>query len=256
MGLDEARRINKRARPRSQVRPVPCSAETLCVRDVKRSMQTPLLIAAAIAAASGLTWAQKSRCRQPELQREIYERQARPKLEKDYLRAVKFKVGSRKSVYRRGEMITLDFAMLNVSGGDLFLHKLSRPNISLSVRSENGATARISPYLLVLEGVTPDSYQYVAKDRFLIASFQLLVDCSSKEKFDKSLVDLKQAKAVDQAIFDKDLFTTWGDACLSIGGTGSYTITAEMSNEFVGFFFVRAFNKNCCRQNRECSADD
>jgi hypothetical protein len=197
-----------------------------------------IFVASLIMTADVLVSARASQRRKSEPKRYVYERTARPGSEIEYPRAVKFKLGSRKSTYRRGEIITLDLAMLNVSGRNLFLHKMVMPNVSLRVRSDGANAARISTYLLVLEAVVPGSYEYVGKDQLISGSLQILVDCSLREKTrDRSLQHLQETQAnnsaQDKAVFENDLFVSWGDACLSLPGPGHYTITAEMTNEFV-----------------------
>jgi hypothetical protein len=183
---------------------------------------------------------QKTTCKNPELRREVYEASQRPKSKSDYKQSVKFKLGSRKTVYRRGEMITVNLAMLNNSGFPIFIHQLSGPFLTWTVQIADGKLAAIMPRLIVLEGVGPQFYEYVSNDGLATGSFQLLVGCDIEgdaqfsEAHRKLISEMNSATGrYNKTVFDRDLFVNWGDACLSLAGPGTYTITAEMTNEYV-----------------------
>lgn len=186
------------------------------------------------------TSAQQTRCKKPELQREVYEERARPKSRIDYSQAIRFKLGSRKTVYRTGEMVILNLAMLNTSGFPIFIHQLSGPFLTWRVHTEGGQPAAIVPRLLVLEGVRPQSYEYLSIDGLATESFQLLAGCDVEgdaqfsEAHRKLISEMNSATGrYNKTVFERDLFVSWGNACLSLAGPGTYTITAEMTNEFV-----------------------
>jgi hypothetical protein len=40
-------------------------------------------------------------------------------------------------------------------------------------------------------------------------------------------------KEYDEEIFEQNLFVTWGDRCLDIKRPGTYTIVAEVTNDYV-----------------------
>lgn len=186
------------------------------------------------------TIAQQTRCKRPELQRAVYEESARPKSKIDYSEAVRFKLGSRKTVYRSGEMITVNLGMLNTSGFPIFIHQLSGPYLTWKIHTEGGQLVAITPHLLVLEGVGAQSYEYLPIDGLGIGSFQLLAGCEVegitefKEAHRKLMGEINSGNGrYNKTVFERDLFVTWGDACLSLAAPGTYSITAEMTNEFV-----------------------
>jgi hypothetical protein len=93
------------------------------------------------------------------------------------------------------------------------------------------------PYLLVLEGVGPQSYEYLDTDGLATGSFQLLADCDAN-----GLTEFQQAHrklqsetntANNHTVFERRLFVSWGDACLQLTNPGTYTITADMTNDYV-----------------------
>ena len=165
----------------------------------------------------------------------------RPDLGVDYAKAVKFKSASRKTTYRVGEMMSIDLAFINVSEASVFLHKLDRPSLELTVQDANGRSVSINEYYTVLEGVAPESYQRIEAGYVLSESFQLLVGCD-----DGNLKAYFQAREKLQeeehrggeriffkGLFDRDIFVNWGQACFAIKNPGKYTITAEQSNDTV-----------------------
>lgn len=183
---------------------------------------------------------QQSPCKQPELRRQVYEEGARPKSKIGYSESVRFKLGSRKTIYRRGEMITVDLAMLNTSGSPLFVHRLIGPYLRWKVHAEAGQPIPIEQNLLVLEGVSAQSFDYLTVDDFATGSFQLLAGCDigGLRDFQEAHQKLNRDEVAgrgksNKAVFDRDLFVSWGDACLSLTAPGTYLISAEISNEFV-----------------------
>jgi hypothetical protein len=185
--------------------------------------------------------AQRGRCVKPELQRQIHEQGSRKRLGIPYSKAVQFKLGSRKTVYKDGEIITLDLAILNTSGASLFIYKPARPFLSFKVVSDEGKQLDVRPYSSVLAGVAPSSFGYIDRSGLLTASFQIFVSCNSRQlaEFQKAQQDLLSRSNLDEALynrslFENNLFATWGDACLlSSSPSGTFTIVAELSNDYV-----------------------
>jgi hypothetical protein len=71
-------------------------------------------------------------------------------------------------------------------------------------------------------------------------SFQLLAGCevdglysSEVAKNNLAREDLNDPRKYEQAIFDRGLFATWGDACLALRDPGTFYITVEQANDSV-----------------------
>lgn len=165
----------------------------------------------------------------------------RPGLGVDYTRVAKFKLGSRKTTYRIGEMFSIDLAMMNVSGAAVLFHRLNRPSLELMARDAKGISVPINTYYTVLEAVTPKSYQRVEPGNILSGSFQLLAGCddANLQSYSRARKELEEQEhdegeeAFFRGVFERNLFVNWGEACFAINIPGTYTITAEQSNDYV-----------------------
>ena len=165
----------------------------------------------------------------------------RPDLGVDYARVAKFKLASRKLTYRASEMISIDLAMMNVSDAPAFFHRLSRPSLDFKAQDANGKSVSINTYYVVLEGLSPDSYQQIEPGYVLSDSFQWLLRCDDsglQSFFEAREKLLKEERHGGEALFfkglfERDLFVNWGEACFAVNSPGRYTITAEQSNDTV-----------------------
>jgi len=176
----------------------------------------------------------------PELQREVYTVKDRPEVGVPYSKVIQFKLGSRKSVYRQDETITLDLALLNTSGDPLFIQKPELPFLSFRVVRDGGSPVETHPYATVLGGVTPASFRYLAGSGLLTTSLHVLIGCNSKRlsEFQKAQREMVTQSHLDERLYDRllferDLFTSWGDGCLASIEPGTYTFSAEITNECV-----------------------
>ncbi|MGH9932191.1 MAG: hypothetical protein ACREA9_23565, partial [Pyrinomonadaceae bacterium] len=91
-----------------------------------------ILITAALLCVQPGAVAQIRRCQDPSVQRGVDDVKARPKLGVEYERVATFKLASRKTTYRIGEMISLDLAILNAAKTLVFFHKLAGPTVNLT----------------------------------------------------------------------------------------------------------------------------
>jgi hypothetical protein len=165
----------------------------------------------------------------------------RPDLGSNYAQVAKFKLASRKATYRVGEMITIDVAIMNVSDAPVFLHKLNRPSLKLKAQDRKGASVSINDYYTVLEGVAPQSFRRIEAGHILFESFQLLAGCDDanlKARFEasKKLEEEEHGggeRVFFKGLFERDLFVNFGQSCFSANTPGTYTITAEQSNDTV-----------------------
>jgi hypothetical protein len=160
----------------------------------------------------------------------------------EYLRVARFKLASRKKIYRVNEMIRIDLAMLNIADSPVFFTKLSGGgNLRLQAQDDKGAGVSINPYTTVLHGLALDQYLLLKPGEMVVGAYELLAGCNSEEyaaywddrtKLDED-VHKGQFEVYDQGIFERDLFAYWGSACLRLERPGTYTFTAEMTNRHV-----------------------
>lgn len=204
-----------------------------------QQMITILITAALLCVQPGAV-AQIRRCQDPSVQRGVDEVKARPKLGVEYAQVAMFKLASRKTTYRIGEMISLDLAILNAGEMPAFFHKLAGPTINLTARDEKGAVLQIVSGTIVLEGIVPQSYVLLRPNEVVMGSLQLLAGFNveglsafgeSRERFDQ---DVHRGRVeYGKGLFDRNLFVNWGDASLRIDRPGTYVITATMVSENV-----------------------
>lgn len=177
----------------------------------------------------------------PSTQQAVESLSARPDLGVDYARVAKFKLASRKALYRVGEMISLDLAVMNVSTEPVFFHELNRPTLEFKAQNEKKASVPINTFYTVLEGTAPTSYKQIEAGYFLSNSFELLAGCDDAglRTFNRAKKQLEEQERVGgeaalfKGLFERDLFVNWGEACFAIEKPGKYTITAEQSNDTV-----------------------
>lgn len=188
---------------------------------------------------AGYGQGQSSRCQNPAAERELSDFEQEPKRGAPYANVAKFKLASRKTEYRQGEMISVDMAMLNISKSPVFFRKLSGNALTFSVSYEKEAATPLLPNLIVLEGIVSQSFRLVETNKLTTGSYQVLAGCDSggEKSFskvqEKMLKELPPGRDADKIVFEKDLFITWGDACLLIKRPGTYTITVEAHNNYV-----------------------
>jgi hypothetical protein len=175
-----------------------------------------------------------------DIQQDTRDVQERPQQGIEYSRAAKLKLASRKTSYRVGEMINLDIAILNTTNKQIFFHKLSGPQITLRVFDEKGSAVSVTPSIIALEGVVPQSYSLLGPGEIIVGSIQMLAGCNVEgasafdEARQKLAEDVRRNQAkYDEAVFERNLFINWGDACLRIPRPGTYNVVVEVTNQHV-----------------------
>lgn len=153
----------------------------------------------------------------------------RPELGTDISKVARFKLASRKTDYRLGEMITLDVAMLNVASTPVFFPNLQEP-MRLEVLDEKGTKVLVSQYLDLYLVLSADYYSLLNPNEMAAASYDVIAGCDNRvfENFN----DQHEAPN-DKAAFEQNQFVSFGRACLNLTRPGTYTITSIVNNQHV-----------------------
>lgn len=172
---------------------------------------------------------------------DIYDKQERPQYGVEGSSVSSFKVVTRKQNYHLDEMIGLDLAVLNRSDKPIFFHKFAFPHITLKVTDDKGKSIDVTPPIIQCEGVSHESFLLIEPKAIEVESIQLVVGCNSEsikahdkaeELFHKA-EESNPAMEIERETFERNLFINIGDACLRIDKPGTYTIVAELHNDFV-----------------------
>jgi len=155
-------------------------------------------------------------------------REKRPELGVDYFSTAKFKLASRKKYYRIGELISLDTALINVSGKPVFLRELR--GVEFSATDNTGKEVDVVQYINVSSDITPDSFRLVQPGEMIQHTVHFLAGCN-KQALEN--INLMLDTRDDRKIFDQNLFVSWGQGCLDIRRSGSYTLSGKRTNEYV-----------------------
>ena len=160
-------------------------------------------------------------------------RNVSPRVERSDIRpdlAIKFedvaqlKIGSRKSMFHMGEMITIDIALLNTSPQPLFFRKLS--DLDINATSSTGQKMAVQRYGVPERAMVPAAFVRLSPGEIVVNSFQLLVGCDKRAFTQTSGED-------DRTIFDRGLFLNWGDACLPNPESETVMLSVKLRNNFV-----------------------
>jgi len=155
----------------------------------------------------------------------------RPKLGIEYSRVAKFKLTSRKTTYKLGELVSIDVAMLNTSGKPVYFRKLSdQEGLKWIMLDEMGKEVMVILNLYVDSFDTPQSFQLIESHQMLTDWPQYLAGCD--ERAFKQIAELFADKDASKR-FENNQFHYWGRGCLKIENPGTYTISAEMKNNMV-----------------------
>ena len=160
--------------------------------------------------------------------RQVVSSEKSPDLAADFSQVARLKLASHKAIYRLGEMLLLNVAMLNAANKPIFVEKISRPQLYLY--DEQGRGLKIVPYIIVCLAIGPDSFELLEPNLMTSESIQLLVGCNDKpfDQMNSSLDDKD-----DKRIFENNLFINYGRACLNVTRPSTYTIKARLSNDYV-----------------------
>lgn len=173
--------------------------------------------------------------------RDVKKATEHPALSIDYSRGTKFKLALRKTTYHMDEMIHVDVAMLNTTDEPLFLPKPVGNRLTLYVQNDKGETVKVEPYAVENEGLSPDQFEFLMPAEMISGSRNLLAGCNSVgladyfKSRDRVPLDMltHKTESLDQGTFEQNVFVDWGEACIRFTGSGTYTITAELRNDYI-----------------------
>lgn len=148
----------------------------------------------------------------------------RPDLAIKFQDVAQLKIGSRKSMFHMGEMITIDIALLNTSPQPLFFRKLS--DLDINATSSAGQKMTVQRYGVPERAMVPAAFVRLSPGEIVVNSFQLLVGCDRRAFTQTSGED-------DRTVFDRGLFLNWGDACLPNPESETYMLSIKLRNNFV-----------------------
>ena len=142
-----------------------------------------------------------------------------------YQAVAKFKVLSRKSEYRIGDLISIDMAILNKSKESVYFVDLGmKGDISVTDSNDNkiegGVYMRplVFPKFNLINGGDYDSEHFI-----------FLIGCKN---VGKKYYDSYKSLDVVEEMFDKNFFVSDGDGCIKINKSGKYEIKAVISNSY------------------------
>ena len=194
-------------------------------------LRQPLLVIALIITSAG--WQRdpnKEDGQTPlsQLQSRVIRVEEHPSLGAEYAQVSSFKLASRKTRYRFGEIISLDLALLNKSNMPLFFHDLFTPNIF--IRGRRQKDKEVLPYLILDRVATSRSFHLALPGEMVTHSIQLLIGCDEQAL---KQIEAEQNDTDDRVMFDSNLFLNWGQGCLNVSHPGNYKITVSQSNQYV-----------------------
>ena len=144
------------------------------------------------------------------------------------------RISSRKRTYRMGEMLTLDVAVRNVGDEPIFAGLVAKDDLSISVVYPDGKEAFLKPYVDSFRLWSVDDYIILEGGEMTIGSVDYLVGCGDAE-YKRTLnreADVHELSSTDpakywQAIFEEDLYASWGYGCLDVREPGKVTLVCE-----------------------------
>ncbi len=113
---------------------------------------------------------------------------------------------------------------------------LSYPSfIKLKATDEKETEVGVFEYEVFQLGIITNSYTLLNANGIVTGSIHLLAGCQERSSFAKDRIKAIEdaGTSQDRATFERNLFVSWGDFCLNVANPGKYTITAEMTNEFI-----------------------
>lgn len=154
----------------------------------------------------------------------------------DDSRYIRSKISSRKREYRIGELMGLDFAILNNFSEPLFFLMPSPQTISLSGYDANGNLVEVPYFSASQVGLSTLMYELTNPGNLLAGRVYLAVGCNNANKAIEKKARILEEASLDQVdqrgrrFFEEDLFVFEGDGCINVSRPGDYKIEAEMES--------------------------
>jgi hypothetical protein len=149
----------------------------------------------------------------------------RPDLAIDIVKSAELKIAVRKNIYSIGEMLILDIAMLNLGqSNDIYLPPIKK--VELTITNQKGQSILI-PYFLK---TASQSVASINQNRLETDLVMLLIGCTERPFQVNSELSNEYNS---ENVFAKNLFLTWGDACLDVKNKSKIKIVAQIENNLV-----------------------
>ncbi len=150
----------------------------------------------------------------------------KPQYGVEYSNAVRFKLASRKTTYKIGELVSLDLAILNISTNNLYTRISEMPALFVRKIDEKKEES-VRSYKILDYGVTPRSFSLIKNNQMISRSILILAGCQINNYQHNSNPD---ESLDDRDFFEQNGFVNNGQACLNIAMAGDYIVTAEQVN--------------------------
>lgn len=136
-----------------------------------------------------------------------------------YSDAVEFKTISRKNIYRIGELISVDYAMLNITDEPIRILNIDH-FVGISIKDENNRKVGGRGGSPPLYGI---SYQLVKPNEYVASRIFYVIGCQD--------VDNSYRSSTSNYFFDSNYFAFKGRGCIDIKEPGKYFISTHANNK-------------------------
>ncbi len=147
------------------------------------------------------------------------------------------KIASRKNEFKVGEIMIVDFAILNSSSEPLFILEPSSNTIILRGYDHKGEEVKIASFEISQLGLSPRLFNLVGVGELETGSLQLLIGCEEATRSIQRKVQVLHETSLGgisrrgRRLFEEDLFVSHGDGCLDTSEAGNYQISAQIENK-------------------------
>ena len=149
---------------------------------------------------------------------------------------IKSKTATRKKIYKVGELLSLDLAILNLSGEPIFFPNAPTTRIIVDVFDANNNYAGPFYYETML-GDTSRSFSKVYPNEIFTETINLLVGCEESDKLMNRKVEILQATELNKVdkrgikLLEENAFVSMGEGCLKISKPGNYKVSVKIENK-------------------------
>jgi hypothetical protein len=172
-----------------------------------------------------ITLATESLCQSKDCD-QLSKREPGEQMTVDLTKHGRLKITSRKIIYRSGEMMVLDAALLNDKEVSACFPDLTGSRIDLKV--EKTVNGKLTPYIVVSSLLLKEGLVYLEPGQMITRSFFVLIKCDKKSV--KQMLEEISSKD-DKTLFENGNFVNWGSHCLDIKRPGKFTFTLAVTND-------------------------